>query len=346
MKVSRIIACAATVSVAHFASGLASAQPAPTPAPPPAPAAAPSPPAPAPAPAKVESVAGQRWSPNLGFVSAATLPPAAAPDDARLSVVETRPAAPAPAPVRDTGSSDSGDSDEEPEELQPVGAVYFGLGSLGLAPESPERTSPSGDQLAFSESSSLEVITGLKFVFPGGERIGGWMGLALALAFGDTEVTRNGQVEKYSVFTAPISLRGGLDVHIVRYLDIGPRVGGQVGPYSLKPEADDTSSSSSSSSAPSQSAFSFHYEYGAQARIKFGKFALEPALVWRNSADVSGQYLVANAMFGLGSIYLMGWWESRLSTDGRPTSSSTAEAYAAGFPEDSRIGAGIGIAMF
>jgi hypothetical protein len=335
LKVSRIIVCAAAVSGAYFASGPASAQPETAPAPPP----------PAAAPAKVESIGGQRWSPSLGFVSAATLPPAAAPEDARLSVVETRPAARAPAPVRDTGTSDSGDSDSEHEESLPVGAFYFGLGSLGLAPESPERTSPSGDQLAFSESSSLEVITGLKFVFPGGERIGGWMGLALALAFGDTEVTRNGQVEKYSVFTAPISMRGGLDVHIVRYLDIGPRVGGQVGPYSLKPEADDTSSSSSGS-APSQSAFSFYYEYGAQARIKFGRFALEPALVWRNSADVSGQYLVANAMFGIGSIYLMGWWESRLSTDGRPQSSSTAEAYAAGFPEDSRIGAGIGIAMF
>lgn len=297
-----------------------------------------------PAPARVESVAGGRWSPSLGFVSAGQLPPSEPGGDARLSVVDVPPPAAAP-PVQDTGGGSAGPAADADEPNESIGAVYFGIGSLGLEPEQP--AAEDGQQpLRLEETSGLELAMGLKWILVG-KSVGGTIGLGLSMSFAELEVTdENRQEKKYSVFAAPVWLRGGPDMHVARFLDLGPRVGAQVGPYSLKPAEDDTSSSSSSSGTGSgQSAFSFYYEYGAVARLRFGKFIIEPGMVWRNSSDVSGQYLTANAMLGLGFIHLIGWWESRMSTSGETTTTSTSEAVAGGMPEASRIGAGIAFSM-
>ena len=284
----------------------------------------------------------------LGFVAPGDPGPTQGTPDSELAVLSP---GPVPAsPDRDEGGAPSTSGTGDGDAPKSLGLVYLGYGALGLAPANPvvPPGTPSNEASpAFDDASGSEISFGADWIIRGGERIGGSFGLSLGVQRGEVDAQRGNQAEKYSVFGAPFRVGGGLDVHVVRFLDLGPRLALQVGPYTLKEDATSASATAgSSSSGNGTSTFAFYYEYGAMARFRFATVALEPGIAWRTSSAVKSQVFTFRAMWGIGNFFLLGWWESRASTDGNPDSSGNPSAiFAGGMPEDSRLGIGAGIAI-
>ncbi len=318
---------------------------APPPPPPPPVEAAPAPPQAAPAvvarapegpPPRVESVAGARWSSNLGFLHTGLTAVSVLGPDGTSHVATTT--APPPVPK----DAVTGEPIKEVYGIEGRGFGFFALqlGFVTFQPAAPSSAAPSpvvGARTA-QELKGNDFQIGVKLVF-GSSGVGGW------IAPGMRVITAKDDSDNSLFVFSPMGFDGGIDFFLVEdHLSIGPRAGGFVAPLFIYSPSDSSSSSSSSSS--SDPAIWLGVEYGGTARAKFASLYAEASFYFRKGIDTTGQYAAVEAGYVIRPAVIFVNYETRLEAEGEPDfSDSIGQGVANSMPEKDRIGLGLGIAF-
>lgn len=307
------------------------------PPPPPPPPAEPEPPPPPPPPppavrpaaTPVEGVGAARWT-GVGFVQ-----PGEAGADAGAA-----------------GSS--GVKVPGVANLDSLSLVWlrFGASKATFNPINDDRTD---DDTAFG---MIDVGLGVGAEFRNvGQLLIPWFDIDIGFLTGSRKEEFNGQEtgNVFKVFSNRMSGLFGIDLGPVDLVSAGPFVGYRMELYSVSFQPE-------SSYDASEAAFHTGLQYGLHARLRTKAKPKEPSTFfadaryeWRAGEYQTANYATLQVGLRAGVVYFTGWYETRLGSSGEftpsdvvgtTTNESFANASAASFPIEQRLGGGLMIAFF
>lgn len=313
------------------AAGKKPEEPAPPPPPPPTAAPPPPPPPPAvrPAATPVESVGAARWT-GVGFVQ------------------------PGEAPKAAEAAGGGGVSVPGVANLDSLSVVALRVGA-SKATFNPINDDRTDDDTAFG---MFDFDFGVNAEFRNaGQLLIPWFDFDMGLAFGSREEEVSGSQEPrvFKVFTNRFSGLFGLDFALADFVSAGPMVGYRLEMYSV-------SFQTASSYESSGTALHNGLQYGLHARLRTKAKPKEPSVFfadaryeWRSGEYQTANYAMLQVGLRAGIVYFTGWYETRLGSSGsfKPSdvtdpelNKALANASAASFPIEQRLGGGLLISFF